>query len=93
MTEAGEFQADLLKQIASSLGLTYEQLSADYYDTHRAVIVARYRAWMRWEKLRQAELNAWINAIAFQVMLEVMLVPYVEGVCGYNPQRLLEYRP
>lgn len=89
------------RQIASAFGLSYEQLSANYDRLHSGGVV-------RSAGLRAGEVpvilsrdyviptrlyNRWMREQVYTTRFKLPLAVTLTWIVGYNPQRLLEYKP
>jgi len=93
----GEFARKHLLRIAAALGISYEQMSADYAEMEseeerreREAVAAFWRTVEIERRYWDSIINAEIGRIVFSIWIAG---PGVEHIVGYNPQRLLTYQP
>lgn len=87
-----DFQASLLQSIASSLGLTYEQMARDYTSAEKSAAEesARWwRAFFRYEAEQRMIIQRWAAPFFDRVYREVLREYSLRVLLGYDPQRLL----
>jgi hypothetical protein len=93
----GEFAKKHLLRLGEALGITYEQMAADYAAMEseeerreREAVAAFWRTVELERRYWDAIINAEIGRIVFSIWIAG---PGVEHIVGYNPQRLLTYQP
>jgi len=93
----GNFADLVLRQMAKAMGLTYEQMSADYAAMESAEERREREAAVRFYRQMEIDRRYWdaiINAEISRIVFSIWISgPGVECIVGYNPQRLLTYQP